>query len=201
VIAAAEQRFLPFVAAYAIWNPHVALRFSLNGEVELDAGATAPTWPKWHGSNPIPIHWFDAQTFARLLAAQVNRDRQLGRRSRPLRQVIGEFHGLSGTAKRAEILAELGAERSTLKEFYLTGESVNAAGVRHCSGDAGTRVGQAAALASSGASISTRLSSTKAATPTPSGITRSKPRTLTACRSSSRPRSAARNSSMAIAGC
>jgi DNA topoisomerase VI subunit B len=131
VIAAAEPRFLPLVAAYITWNPHVALRFSLNGEVALDMEATAPSWPKWRGSDPIPIHWFNEQTFLRLLAAQVNRDRQQRRRSRPLRQVIGEFHGLSGTAKRAQILAELGAERSSLAEFYLDRERVNAARVRH----------------------------------------------------------------------
>jgi DNA topoisomerase VI subunit B len=131
LIAAEESRFLPLAEAYTTWNPHIALRFSLNGEVELDVQPTAPNWSKWRGSDPIPIHWFDEQAFTRLLAAQVNRDRQLGRRSRPLRQVIGEFHGLSGTAKRAAILAELGAERLSLAEFYLDGERVNAAGVRH----------------------------------------------------------------------
>jgi hypothetical protein len=134
LIAAAESRFLPLVEAYTTWNPHIALRFSLNSEVELDVEPTAPTWSKWRGSDPIPIHWFDEQAFTRLLAAQVNRDRQLGRRSRPLRQVIGEFHGLSGTAKRAAILAELGAERSSLAEFYLDGERVSAARVRHLLG-------------------------------------------------------------------
>jgi hypothetical protein len=130
LIAAAASRFLPLVAAYATWNPHVALRFSLNGEVDLDVKATEPNWSKWRGSYPIPIHWFDEQSFTRLLAAQVNRDRQLGRRSRPLRQVIGEFHGLSGTAKRAEILAELGAERSSLADFFLDAEGVNTVGAR-----------------------------------------------------------------------
>ena len=45
--------------------------------------------------------------------------------------MIGEFHGLSSTAKRAEILTELGADRPSLAEFYLDGERVNAAGVRH----------------------------------------------------------------------
>jgi len=130
LIAKAGPRFLPFVAAYTAWNPHIALRFSLDGEVELDVKATAPNWPKWRGSDPLPAHWFDEQTLTRLLAAQVNRDHQLGRRSRPLRQVIGEFHGLSGTAKRAQILADLGAERSSLAEFYLDGERVNQAGVR-----------------------------------------------------------------------
>src|SRR4029077_1829324 len=105
--------------------------FSLNGAVEFDMPATATDWSKWRGSDPIPVHWFNEESSTRLLAAQVNRDRQLGRRSRPLRQVIGEFHGLSGTAKRAAILAELGAERSSLAEFYLDGERLHAARVRH----------------------------------------------------------------------
>src|SRR3954468_2654283 len=65
VIEAAAWQFLPIVDAYDTFNPHVSLRFVLNGAVQFDYRATDPSWTKWRGSDPLPPHWFGEQDFTR----------------------------------------------------------------------------------------------------------------------------------------
>jgi DNA topoisomerase VI subunit B len=53
----------------------------------------------------------------RYLAAHVARDRDLGR-NRTVREFIGEFRGLSGTAVQRKILEEVGCSHQSLAQFF-----------------------------------------------------------------------------------
>jgi hypothetical protein len=93
----------------------------------VNVQATNPAWEKWRPSNPTSAHWYGEAHLQRYLAAHVARDRDLGR-SRPVREFIGEFRGLAGTAVQRKILAEVGCSHLSLASFFGV-DRVNSAGV------------------------------------------------------------------------
>ena len=123
----AEDRFKELAKAYVWFNPHLTLLGVWDGVDFVNVETTNPNWTKWRPSDPTSPHWYTPARLQRYLSAHVARDRYLGQ-DRPVREFIAEFRGLSGTQKQKEILAEIGASRQSLRDFF--GESrVNRAGI------------------------------------------------------------------------
>lgn len=122
------DRFLPFVWDYVALNPHLSVTLEVNGEQLIPAGAPDPAWRKWRPSDPIPAHWYTREAFQRLIAACVARDLEDRKKIRSVRDFIGGFHGLAGTAKRSVVLDETGLFRATLGVFF-DGDRVDHAGI------------------------------------------------------------------------
>ena len=114
-----EGRFLPFCWDYVALNPHLALSVKLpDGESINWPEPTTPDWEKWRPTDQIPAHWYSAERLQRLIAACINRDQQNGKRVRLLREFVRDFRGLTGSAKLAAVLDELGLSRARLDMFF-----------------------------------------------------------------------------------
>jgi hypothetical protein len=123
----AEDRFKELAKAYVWFNPHLTLRGAWDGVDFVNIETTNADWTKWRPSDPTSPHWYTQARLQRYLSAHVARDRHLGQ-DRPVREFIAEFRGLSGTQKQKQILAEIGASRQSLRDFF--GETrVNRAGI------------------------------------------------------------------------
>jgi hypothetical protein len=118
----AEDRFIRLVAAYVWFNPHLSVRGSWFGYEFINVAATKPDWDKWRPRDPTSPHWYDLQRFQRYLAAHVARDRDLGH-GRTVREFIGEFRGLAGTARQRQI-KELDADECS-KAFQIIHEGLS----------------------------------------------------------------------------
>jgi DNA topoisomerase VI subunit B len=112
-----RHSFIELAGAYPWFNPHLTLRGTWLGEEFINVEATNPAWEKWGPRNPTSPHWYDEMRLQRYLAAHVARDRDLGR-NRTVREFIGEFRGLSGTAVQRKILEELGCSHQSLAQFF-----------------------------------------------------------------------------------
>jgi DNA topoisomerase VI subunit B len=108
-----RNKFLALAEAYAWLNPHLSLRLIWNGEVVIDISASTPTWSKWLPSWPTSAHWYDKSRFRRYMAAHI-----ANRGNITVREFISEFEGLSGTAKQRAVLAETGASRVSLYDYF-----------------------------------------------------------------------------------
>jgi DNA topoisomerase VI subunit B len=112
-----KDRFRHLIEAYVWFNPHLTLRGSWFGREFVNVTATNPDWEKWGPRNPTSPHWYDESRLQRYLAAHVARDRDLGRH-RTVREFVGEFRGLSGTAVQRKILTEVGCSHQSLAQFF-----------------------------------------------------------------------------------
>jgi hypothetical protein len=115
------------VWAYTWFNPHLTIRGTWFGREFINVAATDAQWEKWRPRNPTSPHWYDAARLQRYLAAHVSRDRDLGQ-SRTVREFLGEFRGLSGTAVQRKILNEVGCSYQSLASFF-GAERVNSEGI------------------------------------------------------------------------
>jgi hypothetical protein len=113
------------VYEYSALNPHLTIAADWDGARD-ELESTAPDWPKWRPSDPVPAHWYDVTRFEQCIAARIRRDQNLGT-DRPLREFLAEFRGLSSTAKQKTILEEIGAARQPLSQVF----SDRAGDVRH----------------------------------------------------------------------
>ena len=131
-LAAAGADFLPIIERFAALNPHLsicatwvdALRSAPTSVVGAGTQqsrrerwareAADPGWTKWTPSAPTCPHWYRPADLERLAGAFLSHDRQR-KTVRLLRDFVGQFNGLAGTAKRKEILAALGLQRAPLQ--------------------------------------------------------------------------------------
>ncbi len=146
ILEAAEGRFLLIASNYAFLNPHLALTVDWFGDRRLAVRATNPAWPKWLPSWPTSIHWYNVERLGRLLAGYVGDDESKGR-DRTVREFIGEFDGLTGSARKRVVLEATGMSRQTLASLRngdgLDGHKV---GLLHAAMRANTRPVKPAAL-------------------------------------------------------
>lgn len=108
-----RDRFTNLARSYAWLNPHLSLRVTWNGAIEVDVTASDPAWSKWLPSWPTSAHWYDKSRFRRYMAAHIAH-----RGDTTVRQFISELDGLSGTAKQKAVLAETGASHVALHDFF-----------------------------------------------------------------------------------
>jgi hypothetical protein len=120
-------QFKQLVRAYVWFNPHLTVRGRWFDSEFLNVKATNPDWEKWRPRNPTSAHWYDGARLQRYLGAHVSRDRDHGQ-SRTVREFVGEFRGLSGTAIQRKILTEVGCSHQPLASFFGV-EKVNRDGI------------------------------------------------------------------------
>jgi DNA topoisomerase VI subunit B len=117
----ARWLFLLIAYEYAWLNPHLSLEITWNGEQQtMTASETA--WVKWGPSEPTSAHWYDLERFERLAAANVADD-QNNKTSRTVWEFISEFRGLSGSAKRKQVLDASGTSRMPLADLFNDGKA------------------------------------------------------------------------------
>jgi DNA topoisomerase VI subunit B len=110
ILEASRSRFLQMAYAYPILNPHLTLTVRwLDKEVVFKA--TNPGWLKWLPSDPTSPHWYRQEHLEKLVAAYLAHDADRGR-DRPVRELVKEFRGLTGSAKQKAVLADLGMART-----------------------------------------------------------------------------------------
>ena len=121
-LKASTRQILQMADVYRATNPHVELTVTVEGEAACYAKASDPQWQHWQPSAPAPAHWYEQETFERLIAAYV-RDGQDRSRDMLVREFVAQFRGLSGTAKQRVVLEAAGAARMTLADFFGSGEA------------------------------------------------------------------------------
>jgi DNA topoisomerase VI subunit B len=114
---------------YALFNPHASFLYHgphmtspLSDEEEDEAcppvtrtlPATTPGWQKWVPSWPTSVHWYTPQRFEQLISAYLAADRRAGR-VRTVRDLIGEFDGLTGVQVRKEVGIKADLHGATLE--------------------------------------------------------------------------------------
>jgi hypothetical protein len=117
---AAEGRFLQMALAFGLFNPHLALALTWNGQALVKISPTNPAWQKWRGCDPTSAHWYDRARLERIMAAHVANDLD-HKRERTAREFIAEFRGLSGSVKPAAVLDAAGLGRPSLASFFADG--------------------------------------------------------------------------------
>jgi hypothetical protein len=100
---------------YAAFNPH--LQVTYRGP---DADGIIPRgtseWRKWRPRDPTSSHWYSVERLQALIAAYLTDERQ-GGRARTVRELVTEFHGLSGSVKPKRVLDTAGFSRAYLHDL------------------------------------------------------------------------------------
>ena len=130
LIADAKGRFLSLASTYILLNPHLTLSTEWRADakpVRLDWRATDSGWTKWRPNQPTSAHWYHGERLKLLMAAEIAYAEDHRAAFTSVRDFIGQFRGLSGTAKARDICAELGVgERLSLAAFYQQHDSAAA---------------------------------------------------------------------------
>jgi hypothetical protein len=107
------------VEGFAVFNPHATITLDLFGE-ETIWTATDPNWTKWKPSQPTSAHWYEQRHIERLIGAYITHERAAGV-DRLVSELLAEFDGLSGSAKRTKVLTDADLKRARLSEFVVDG--------------------------------------------------------------------------------
>jgi hypothetical protein len=105
-------RFREMVEGFALFNPHATFRLDWFGK-KTTWKATNPKWEKWKPHKPTSPHWYEQPHFERIVGAYVTHDREAGT-DRLVSDFIEEFDGLTGSQKRAKVLADTDLKRINL---------------------------------------------------------------------------------------
>jgi Histidine kinase-, DNA gyrase B-, and HSP90-like ATPase len=113
-------------------NPHLTLRFTVNGKTMIRCNATNPDWAKYRACDATSAHWYSLEQFERYASALIDRDQEF-RKKHPrttrekitVRDFIAQFRGMSATDKQRQILRELGASHISLHRFFGSETHVN----------------------------------------------------------------------------
>lgn len=117
------DEILQLAAAFAVLNPHLTLEaqcFNCRRRFE----ATESHWRKWRPSDPTCAAWYSPEDFNRLVAGYIAHDQDRNG-DRPVRQFIGEFRGLAGSAKQKRVLDATELARTNFSAL------ANSDGLRH----------------------------------------------------------------------
>ena len=103
-----------------VWvNPHLSLRFVIDGKTLLESSATNPDWTKYRACDATSAHWYNLEQFERYAGALIGRDQVNNtRRKVTVREFAAQFRGMSATEKQREIVRELGASHISLRCFF-----------------------------------------------------------------------------------
>jgi hypothetical protein len=107
--------FRAMVEGYAVFNPHATIRLDWFGR-KTTWEATNPAWEKWRPDQPTSPHWYEQQHLERLIGAYITHDKDAGA-DRLVPDFLAGFDGLSGSAKRTQVLNGAGLKRVRLSEL------------------------------------------------------------------------------------
>jgi hypothetical protein len=126
ILADAKVDFLQLVSTYCWLNPHATLscewRASEAEPFRLCSKATNPNWTKWRPNQPTSPHWYNQEHLNRLIAAEIAHAEDHGVSCPSVREFVGQFRGLAGSAKGKNICETIGASRQSLADFHAGGE-------------------------------------------------------------------------------
>jgi Histidine kinase-, DNA gyrase B-, and HSP90-like ATPase len=113
-------------------NPHLTLKFTVDGKTIVRCNATNPDWTKYRACDATSAHWYSLEQFERYASALIGRDQEF-REKHPrttrekitVRDFIAQFRGMSATDKQKQILHELGASHASLHRFFGSETCVN----------------------------------------------------------------------------
>jgi hypothetical protein len=105
------------LAEYAVFNPHLQAAYH---DPDVDGAIPRQTadWHKWRPQDPTSPHWYSAERLQALIAAYVTDERQ-GGRARTVRELVAEFHGLSGSVKPRRVVEAAGLSRTHLHDLII----------------------------------------------------------------------------------
>jgi Histidine kinase-, DNA gyrase B-, and HSP90-like ATPase len=107
-----------------VWcNPHLTLRYLVNGKVVIDCSASDPAWTKYRACDATSAHWYNLEQFERYAGAlidhgQTKNGRKSGRAKVTVREFVAQFRGMSATEKQKQIVRELGASHMSLLRLF-----------------------------------------------------------------------------------
>jgi DNA topoisomerase VI subunit B len=108
-------RFRRLVEGFALFNPHATIRLDWFGEV-VTWEALCPQWEKWKPKQPTSAHWYELVHLKRLIGACITQDRDAST-DRLISELVEQFDGYSGSAKRTKVLGDTGLKRAKLSEL------------------------------------------------------------------------------------
>ena len=114
--------------AFSWMNPHLSLRFTIDGETVIDAVATNVNWKKYRACDATSAHWYSLEQIERYAGALITRDQEQKRKTRQkftVREFIAQFRGMSATDKQKQVLRELGASHLSLQRFFGSEDQAN----------------------------------------------------------------------------
>jgi hypothetical protein len=114
------ERFFALVEGFALFNPHATIRLDWFGKLTT-WDATNPTWEKWRPKDPTSSHWYGQRHIERLIGAYITLDRETNA-DRLASDFVAEFDGLSGSQKRAKVLADADLKRARLSDLVTGGK-------------------------------------------------------------------------------
>ncbi len=103
-----------------VWiNPHLTLRYVMDGETVVKSDATNPNWTKYRACDATSAHWYSLEQFERYAGALIDRD-EVNTRGKKItvREFAAQFRGMSATEKQKQIVRELGASHMSLHRFF-----------------------------------------------------------------------------------
>jgi DNA topoisomerase VI subunit B len=105
-----------------IWvNPHLTMRFSVDGKTLDRCAASNPNWTKYRACDATSAHWYKLEQLERYAGALIARDLEQRRATRhkyTVREFVAQFRGMSATDKQKQILRELEAAHMSLHQFF-----------------------------------------------------------------------------------
>jgi DNA topoisomerase VI subunit B len=118
------DQFRRLVEGVAVFNPHLTITLNWFGE-KTTWKATDSTWSKWRPNQPTSSHWYELPNLERLIGAYVTHDQDAGNDDRLVSDLLAEFDGLVGSAKRTKVLADAGLKRAKLTDLVRDGRFDN----------------------------------------------------------------------------
>jgi DNA topoisomerase VI subunit B len=130
ILSEARSRFLSLAESFGWFNAHLALSVVWDGLPAGGCSGSNPAWSKskWSPSEPTSAHWYDAEAARRYVSARLNLALD-SQESVMVRDLVAEFRGLSGTQKRAKVLAEIDAAKVSLADFATKGDALDDAAI------------------------------------------------------------------------
>jgi Topoisomerase 6 subunit A/Spo11, Toprim domain len=108
------------ILEYAAFNPHVQLSYQEPREAfSAVLRRSTDAWRKWTPHDPTSAHWYTDDRLRGLIAAYVADERR-GGRARTVREFVGEFAGLTGSAKQKAVTDATGLDRVYLHDLVNT---------------------------------------------------------------------------------
>ena len=111
------QQFESLVAGFALFNPHATIELNWFGSTTTWQ-ATDVDWPKWTPDMPTSSHWYGQEHLERLIGAYITHGNEAGV-NRLVSDFLKEFDGLSGSQKRAKVLADTDLQRQFLSSLVI----------------------------------------------------------------------------------
>ncbi len=119
ILAKAKSRFVQIASDFAWLNPHAKITLIWDGEFEVKAEPSDPTWTRWTPSLPTSAHWYNQTRFERYIAAHVAHDRDTDRQpERTVREFLSELDGFRRSASQKRVLDEISMHRLPLSSLF-----------------------------------------------------------------------------------